>query len=1076
VKYVFGTFRNSLKKLRSASSDYFKSEDPINVDEVRKYHSKKIYEAHNFLEEGMPIIEPQDIYGHNIDHVRELQALSQCNSDYEFELTYGTVIKNLSMHAHMLPASRNWHHEYPGGLFEHSLEVAIFALRNFNASLIESSGYIDKDRKRKISWRMAIFIAAMCHDVGKLVDLYVVYDMDNPGCRWNPLDCSLYHWAKKNNVKKYRIDWNPHTSADGHKEQNLVIYHRIAPSSILKMIHDDFDNLPKKVVTSIRCRTQENFQIYDIVSNADMLSTERSRETIYDRMYGRRKATDVDKYIKILTELACDKWQSNLSNNSAEVYVFDNECYMKFPEVLKSIADQVQHRNLKLSSDHTTILNRLIEAQFIVARKGDNSRESYIWMVRPGTSKSRAYIKALRVTSATYLYGKNRPPPSIPGDVLTPQQFAEQEEAKKLAAAEKAEAKKLAAAEKAKAKKLAAAEQAQGDTQQEGIEQASGKGQVKKPVAADQAQGDTQQEGIEQASGKGQVKKPVAADQAQGDTQQEGIEQASGKGQVKKPVAADQAQGDTQQEGIEQASGKGQAKKPVAADQARRDTNQASGKGQAKKPHSASGKKQTGDLAETKNFANIDTRSNATGSSVADISARLKQQAQPVEIASDITNRLNEVSSRLGLTRPAGGDHPKTPATSASSPSDSKPKPKPEPKRSPLQEDPAHPDGQKLNRPQKKKTNVATGPDQAIEAASSADAPGPDQGQLDLSPVDDTQIKTEAKTQKPNQRTKKQASTQKQPDSPSEGKVERQSSEAKKSNLQKKRDPMATPSSQPVEKASPAKTSSPKIKPSAPPADVPVAIEDREFSMKFLAAIQSWWNQVRKEEKITTLNSFPGSGDLLWQDPSTKKVFIRLDSASKAMQLDELDFIGKVIDQGFALKAGKQRICLTLKFVASEDVRCLRLAVPRVCRDLGDVPLSFVLRKIHGIKIPVALENRETISDPGMPSSVQGNRIVISPSAKESESEASFLAHIEALLSEAIELDFENYLVFIPDEKSMIRTVKKVLFFLHRHDKNELKDNKKCEILIEKRFLCDLRDGVEKKLMTLGIESSEPVT
>jgi len=75
-----------------------------------------------------------------------------------------------------LPASAAHHHAEPGGLYQHSLEVALKALEEFE-------GNVKMERRPDAAWIVSAvpvtardgnsprFIAALCHDLGKLFEL-----------------------------------------------------------------------------------------------------------------------------------------------------------------------------------------------------------------------------------------------------------------------------------------------------------------------------------------------------------------------------------------------------------------------------------------------------------------------------------------------------------------------------------------------------------------------------------------------------------------------------------------------------------------------------------------------------------------------------------------------------------------------------------------------------------------------------------------------------------------------------------------------------------------------------------------
>ena len=74
-----------------------------------------------------------------------------------------------------LPASATHHHAEPGGLYRHSLEVALKALEEFEGNMKmeqRSDGSVDSFRssRNRSRWQYATFIAALCHDLGNLFE------------------------------------------------------------------------------------------------------------------------------------------------------------------------------------------------------------------------------------------------------------------------------------------------------------------------------------------------------------------------------------------------------------------------------------------------------------------------------------------------------------------------------------------------------------------------------------------------------------------------------------------------------------------------------------------------------------------------------------------------------------------------------------------------------------------------------------------------------------------------------------------------------------------------------------------
>jgi hypothetical protein len=126
-----------------------------------------------------------------------------------------------------LPASADHHHSEPYGLLRHSLEVALKMLGEFEGTLImekRPDGSVDcfqsaRDRPR---WQYMCFLAALCHDLGKLLDM----DVREGERRWWPLAenyAAFYRKAKTRPVLRWRKD----RVRGGHALLSPLVLHQV---------------------------------------------------------------------------------------------------------------------------------------------------------------------------------------------------------------------------------------------------------------------------------------------------------------------------------------------------------------------------------------------------------------------------------------------------------------------------------------------------------------------------------------------------------------------------------------------------------------------------------------------------------------------------------------------------------------------------------------------------------------------------------------------------------------------------------------------------------------------------------
>src|SRR5207245_4728468 len=125
-----------------------------------------------------------------------------------------------------LPASAAHHHAEPGGLYRHSLEVALKALEEFEGSMKmerRPDGSVDSFRssRNRSLWQYATFIAALCHDLGKLFDL----EVRGKNQTWYPLHEPYDEFGRR--TKTPVASWRPDRQYGAHACSSLALLHHV---------------------------------------------------------------------------------------------------------------------------------------------------------------------------------------------------------------------------------------------------------------------------------------------------------------------------------------------------------------------------------------------------------------------------------------------------------------------------------------------------------------------------------------------------------------------------------------------------------------------------------------------------------------------------------------------------------------------------------------------------------------------------------------------------------------------------------------------------------------------------------
>ncbi|EBZ5775256.1 relaxase [Salmonella enterica subsp. enterica serovar Redlands] len=101
-----------------------------------------------------------------------------------FSELYQAPVARFAELVQQLPASEYHHHSHPGGLLDHSLEVAAFAAKLRQRHLLPAGAAPEDQAREAEAWTAGIIYAALLHDAGKIAtDMEVITD-DNQ-C-WHP--------------------------------------------------------------------------------------------------------------------------------------------------------------------------------------------------------------------------------------------------------------------------------------------------------------------------------------------------------------------------------------------------------------------------------------------------------------------------------------------------------------------------------------------------------------------------------------------------------------------------------------------------------------------------------------------------------------------------------------------------------------------------------------------------------------------------------------------------------------------------------------------------------------------------
>ena len=127
-------------------------------------------------------------------------------------------------------------------------------------------------RRRELQprWHLAVFLAALCHDVGKPVTDLVVTSRDGAQV-WNPFVEDLYGWASRHQVDRYFLHWRENRGKKHQAISALIAERIISPQGLAWIAAADTELVLWMMETINGLPSAEN-PIPDLVIRADQTS------------------------------------------------------------------------------------------------------------------------------------------------------------------------------------------------------------------------------------------------------------------------------------------------------------------------------------------------------------------------------------------------------------------------------------------------------------------------------------------------------------------------------------------------------------------------------------------------------------------------------------------------------------------------------------------------------------------------------------------------------------------------------------------------------------------------------------
>ncbi|AJY43260.1 integrating conjugative element relaxase, PFGI-1 class [Burkholderia humptydooensis] len=148
-----------------------------------------------------------------LEHIWQRTSVSRS----QFAALYRAPLEPYAELVQQFPASESHHHDYPGGMLDHGLEIVAYALKLRQSHLLPAGATPEAQAAQAEAWTAGTAYAVLLHDIGKVaVDLHVEY---GDGVVWHPWHGPL--------CRAYRFRYRPEREYRLHSAATGLLYARV---------------------------------------------------------------------------------------------------------------------------------------------------------------------------------------------------------------------------------------------------------------------------------------------------------------------------------------------------------------------------------------------------------------------------------------------------------------------------------------------------------------------------------------------------------------------------------------------------------------------------------------------------------------------------------------------------------------------------------------------------------------------------------------------------------------------------------------------------------------------------------
>lgn len=329
--------------------------------------------------------------------------------DDEYARYVEPILSNFAELAHLLPASQNHHHDGPGGLLRHSLEVAAYTLDGCLTTAFDASETPARRSMRLRRWYVAGVAAGLLHDAGKPLSDIRATSFDGVE-EWNYERETLHTWSVRTGLSRYFLHWNSDRH-ENHVQVSVSLVRGIIPDEARAWIRDGGHDIYEAMLDAISGTGKS--PLTSLVAWADETSVKRDLRKGPRNGSGGDTGVPVPRLVTDAMLRLIDDGTWKVNTPGGRVWVATDGVYIAWSQAAGEIVKMVVGDGVvALPRSPETLIGTL--ASHGIAERAANG--DLYWYVTPHLLRKNGQAPALRclkLSSPDILFPLSPVPPPI---------------------------------------------------------------------------------------------------------------------------------------------------------------------------------------------------------------------------------------------------------------------------------------------------------------------------------------------------------------------------------------------------------------------------------------------------------------------------------------------------------------------------------------------------------------------------------------------------------------------------------------------------------------------------------------